>query len=68
MTIDVVWNCRSADLADLIDKCARGQFDFGELKAEFRRRGYSDRYVFEAVVNRERELSSPQEKQQSESA
>lgn len=53
----VIWQARDADAAELVQRCADGLLPFSgpdSLWVEFNKRGWSTRYLYEAVRNAER--------------
>lgn len=59
--IEVVWQARDKTASDLVFACARGELPFSgpnSLYTEFNSRGWSTRYLYEAVINAEHALKS----------
>lgn len=54
MAIDVIWQARGASASELIQSHLSGALSYSELLEAFASRGWSTRYLFEAVVNAER--------------
>jgi hypothetical protein len=54
MTVDIVWKTRDTPVAELIQAHLSGTLTYSELCEAFASRGWSTRYLFEAVVNAER--------------
>ena len=64
MDINVTWTARDKTAADLVFACARGELPFsGEnsLWTAFNERGWSTRYLYEAVRNAEAQFAPSRE-------
>lgn len=61
MSADVVWNARDKSVEDLVFACARGDLSWDALSRAFRERGWSTRYLYEAVRNAEYHLEAQDE-------
>lgn len=54
MALDIIWQTRDTTAAELIQAHLHGTLTYSELCEAFAARGWSTRYLFEAVVNAER--------------
>jgi hypothetical protein len=54
----VVWNARDKSAEALVFACARGEISWDTLSRAFSERGWSTRYLYEAVRNAEYHLEA----------